>query len=129
QEYWRVMGLQSELVILNEHEADYRDEMQHSLVELAQQPPWAGWLNKPGGIFLLRADGMAPADRSLLAAVARVVLTDDLGDLAQQLDRPAPWLFNEPDVPPEAELRRPAPAPRGLAVPQLVMENGIGGFT
>ena len=129
QEYWRVTGLQSEVVILNEHQADYLDEMQHMLTELGQQPPWAGWLNKPGGIFLLRADGMAEADLSLLAAVARVVLTDNLGDLAQQLERPATWLFTEPDVPPEAELRRPAPASGSVSIPALVMETGLGGFT
>jgi cellobiose phosphorylase len=129
QEYWRVMGLRAEVVLLNEHEADYLDEMQHMLTELVQQPPWAGWLNKPGGIFLLRADGMADAERRLLAAVARVVLTDDLGDLVQQLERPAPWLFTEADVPPETELRRPEPASKPVSIPSLVMENGLGGFT
>ena len=35
----------------------------------------------------------AGADRHLLAAVARVVLRGDLGDLSSQLERPAPWLF------------------------------------
>ena len=129
QEYWRVMGLRAEVVILNEHQADYLDEMQHMLTELLQQPPWVGWLNKSGGIFLLRADGMADPERRLLAAVARVVLTDDLGDLVQQLERPAPWLFSEADVPPAAELRRPAPAPKPVSIPRLVMEHGLGGFT
>jgi cyclic beta-1,2-glucan synthetase len=129
QEYWRVMGLRAEVVILNEHEADYLDEMQHMLTELVQQPPWAGWLNRMGGIFLLRGDGMADADRQLLAAVARVVLTDDLGDLVQQLERPAPWLFTEADVAPGAELRKPALAARPVAIPPLVMDNGLGGFT
>ena len=38
-------------------------------------------------MFLLRSDGMPPADRRLLAAVARVVLRGDLGDLAAQLQR------------------------------------------
>jgi cellobiose phosphorylase len=129
QEYWRVMGLRAEVVLLNEQDADYRDETQQMLTELVQQPPWAGWFNKPGGIFLLRADGMAEADRRLLAAVARAVLTDDLGDLAQQLERPASWLFTEADVPPEAELRRPEPASTPVPIPPLVMRNGLGGFT
>jgi cyclic beta-1,2-glucan synthetase len=129
QEYWRVMGLRAEVILLNEHEADYLDEMQHLLTELVQQPPWAGWLHKAGGIFLLRADGMPDAERRLLAAVARAVLTDDLGDLAQQLERPAPWLFTEADVPPEAELPRPAPASKPVSIPPLVMRNVLGGFT
>ena len=106
QEYWRVKGLRADLVILNEHPADYLDEMQQLLTQLVQEPPWAGWLGKPGGMFLLRADGMADADRRLLAAVARVVLPGDLGDLVPQLERPAPWLYDEDDVPPSAALRR-----------------------
>ncbi|HUE86923.1 MAG TPA: glucoamylase family protein [Vicinamibacterales bacterium] len=129
QEYWRVKGLRAEVVILNEHEADYLDEMQNLLVELLQQPPWAGWLGKPGGFFLLRADGMAEADRRLLAAVARVVLPGDLGDLVQQLERPAPWLYDKHDVPSSAELRWPVGTTGGVSVPLLVMENGLGGFT
>jgi cyclic beta-1,2-glucan synthetase len=94
-----------------------------------QQPPWAGWFGKPGGIFLLRSDGMAEADRRLLAAVARVVLPGDLGDLVQQLERPAPWLYDGHDVPTDAELHWPEPAPVPVPVPMLVMENGLGGFT
>ena len=70
QEYWRVKGLRADVVILNEHPADYLDEMQNHLSHLVQEPPWAGWIDKPGGMFLLRADGMPEADRHLLAAVA-----------------------------------------------------------
>ena len=129
QEYWRVKGLRADLVILNEHAADYLDEMQHLLAQLLQELPWAGWVGKPGGMFLVRADGMAPVDRHLLSAVARVVLRGDLGDLAAQLERPAPWLFDGHDVPPGAELQQPEPPAAPPVAPPLVMENGVGGFT
>ena len=129
QEYWRVKGLRADLVIFNEHQADYLDEMQHLLMQMVQESPWVGWLRKPGGMFLLRADGMADADRHLLAAVARVVLPGDLGDLSSQLERPAPWLHDEHDVPRAAELRVPESAAEPIPVPKLVMENGLGGFT
>ena len=129
QEYWRVKGLRADVVILNEHRADYLDEMQNVLSSLVQEPPWAGWIAKPGGMFLLRADGMPDPDRRLLSAVARVVLSADLGDLAPQLARPAPWLYDAHDVPRSAELRAPDAAPAPVAAPPLVMENGLGGFT
>ncbi|HEX6212456.1 MAG TPA: carbohydrate-binding protein, partial [Methylomirabilota bacterium] len=83
----------------------------------------------PGGIFLLRADGMPEADRCLLAAVARVTLQDDLGGLASQLDRPAPWLFPAQDGAASGKLTPPEPASAPVPVPPRVMENGIGGFT
>ena len=130
QEDWRVKGLRADVVILNEHPADYLDEMQRELAALLEEPRWAGWKDKPGGMFLLRSDGMRDADRHLLSAVARVVLRGELGALAPQLDRPAPWL-----------LRRSRHAPcrrhcgsrnrpiEPVTVPPLVMMNGIGGFT
>ena len=116
QEYWRVKGLRADVVILNEHPVDYLDEMQDLLTSLVQEPRWAGWNDKPGGMFLLRADGMAEADRRLLAAVARVVLRGDLGDLAPQLDRPAPWLYaGARRALRSTELRRPEPAATPVA--------------
>ncbi len=129
QEYWRVNGLRMDVVILNEHPADYLDEMHTMLTRLIQEPRWAGWVDKPGGIFLLRTDGMPAADRRLMSSVARVVLRGDLGDLAAQLTRPTPWLFAEQDVAPDAEMTQPEPAAEGVAVPELVMSNGAGGFS
>jgi cyclic beta-1,2-glucan synthetase len=126
QEYWRIKGLRADLVILNEHPVEYLDEVQGLLKNLVQEPRWAGWNDRPGGMFLLRSDGMAEADRHLLAAVARVVLRGDLGELGPQLDRPAPWLYVHDGVPSSAELTPPEPA--SIAVPPLVMENGFGGF-
>ena len=129
QEYWRVKGLRADLVILNEHPVDYLDEMQGLLSSLVQEPPWVGWLGKPGGTFLLRGDGMPEQDRRLLSAVAKVVLPGDLGDLVSQLERPATWLYDEHDVPRSATLDAPAPAAAPVPIPPLVMENGLGGFT
>jgi cyclic beta-1,2-glucan synthetase len=78
---------------------------------------------------LLRADGMADVDRRLLAAVARVVLPGDLGDLVPQLERPAPWQYDEDDVPPSAALPVPENSDASVSEPPLVMKNGLGGFT
>ena len=74
---------------------------------MLQEPPWARMARETRWHDLLRADGMADVDRRLLAAVARVVLPGDLGDLVPQLERPAPWLYDEEDVPPSARCRAP----------------------
>ena len=83
---------------------------------LLQEPRWSGWLDKPGGMFLLRVRRHArrrppPA----LAAVARIVLRGDLGDLAPQLDRKAPWLSPAEIVPP---IERAAAAEPAAAAPR-----------
>jgi cyclic beta-1,2-glucan synthetase len=129
QEWWRLKGLRADVVILNEHPAEYLDEMQTFLAGVVGEPRWAEWNNVPGGVFLLRTEGMADADRHLLSAAARVVLRGDLGSLATQLDRPAPWLYPAGDVAPSAALRREASASVPVAVPPLVLHNGLGGFT
>ncbi|MGB2714702.1 MAG: glucoamylase family protein [Vicinamibacterales bacterium] len=129
QEYWRVKNLRADLVILNDHPADYLDEVQSQLMNLISEPRWNGWANKPGGMFLLRSDGMPDVDRHLLSAVARIILRGDLGELGPQLDRKAPWLSPAEIVPPSSRLRPPKPAPVPVSFGPRVMENGIGGFT
>jgi cellobiose phosphorylase len=82
-------GLRPTSSILNEQKTDYLDEMQQLLLQMVQESPWVAGSRSQAGTFLLRADGMAEADRQLLGAVARVVLPGDLGDLSSQLERPA----------------------------------------
>ncbi|HET7216637.1 MAG TPA: glucoamylase family protein, partial [Vicinamibacterales bacterium] len=129
QEYWRVKDLRADVIILNEHPAEYLDETQHALTALVQEPRWANWNNRPGGMYLIRADGMRDADRRLLAAVARVVLRGDRGDLAAQLDHPAPWLSIDETLPAADAPSGPPLAAMPVRVPPLLMANGIGGFT
>src|SRR6185436_6325445 len=129
QEYWRVKDLRADLVILNDHAVDYLDEVQAQLTGLLSEPRWNAWLNRPGGAFLLRSDGMPEADCHLLSAVARIVLRGDMGDLGPQLDRKAPWLPAADIVPPSSRLQAPKPSSSPVPIGPRVMENGIGGFT
>ena len=88
--------------------------------------------HRPGGAYLLRGERMTEAERTLLASVARAVLSGDRGELANQLDRPHPT----PEVyEPEAHVLL-TPADVGASatnlpaaeVPTLVLANGRGGF-
>jgi cyclic beta-1,2-glucan synthetase len=88
QEYWRLKGLSADVVILNEHPVSYFDEMHAQLVALLDNGPWRTWKHRPGGAYLLRGDRMTEAERILLAAVARGVLSGERGDLASQLQHP-----------------------------------------
>ncbi len=120
----------ADVVILNEHPAEYLDETQNFLAGLVQEPRWAGWLDKPGGMFLLRSDGMPEPDRRLLAAAARVVVRGDLGELSSQLERPAPWLFQDDDRAGDGRDRAAGVPPSSrFRSRRVIMENGLGGFT
>lgn len=130
QEYWRLKGLAADVVILNEQAIGYRDEVHEQLETMLKSGSWAAWKDRPGGVFLLRADGLGESGRLLLAAAARAILSSDGGDLSAQLDMPVP----EPEWPEAFAPRRStgsaavsgvAPAPD---VPPLALANGLGGF-
>jgi len=128
QEYWRLKGLSADVVILNEHPVSYLDEVHAQLTALLDNGPWRTWKHRPGGAHLLRGDRMPEAERVLLAGVARAVVADDRGPLAQQLDRPPHRAPAPEDV---AAARKPAPDPPPStppAVPPLALAKGIGGF-
>ena len=131
QEYWRLKGLDAEVVILNEHPASYLDEMHEQLQALLESGPWAAWKHRPGGVFLLRGEGMPEAERRLLMASARALLSGERGGLAEQLELP----FPQPRWPRTMAARLLPAAPtmqeRGPEVepPPLDHANHLGGFT
>jgi cyclic beta-1,2-glucan synthetase len=128
QEYWRLKGLTVDLVILNEHHADYRDEMQQQLEALVATGLWAAWRGRPGGVFLLRSDGMGEDEVVHFKSGARVVLRGQRGDLAAQLvvtaSKPEPEPPFVPTMPGLAGID-PAPEP---PVGALRIANELGGF-
>jgi cyclic beta-1,2-glucan synthetase len=140
QEYWRLKGLIADVVILNEHPVGYVDEMQAQLAALLDSGPWSAWKHRPGGTYLLRGDRMAPAERTLLEAVARAVLSGDRGELRGQLDRPHPVQARAaPDALATSTSLRNSTHDGGDAgrdiggelqprVPPLSLANGLGGF-
>jgi cyclic beta-1,2-glucan synthetase len=79
QEYWRLMGLSADVVILNEHPASYLAEMHERIQGLLEKGTWAAWRHRPGGVFLVRTDSMSEAQRTLLLAAARAVLSGGQG--------------------------------------------------
>ena len=125
--YWRLKGLPVELVILNEDTSVYRQSLHDEITGLIASGIEAPLLDKPGGIFVRRVEQMPHEDRVLLQTVARVVLDDERGTLAQQLERrsqlelPVPLLLPSRTALPAAVT---PPAPR-----ELLFWNGYGGFT
>src|SRR6185312_11487262 len=130
--YWRVKGLAADLVIWNEDQSGYRQALQEEILGVIGSSADASLLDKRGGIFVRRLDQMSEDDKILMQTVARVIVTDSGGTLANQMDR---RVRGEVRVPPLATTRRrqkepvtPKQTPR-LERPDLVAFNGIGGFT
>jgi cellobiose phosphorylase len=125
--YWRMKGLPVDLVILNEDASVYRQSLHDQIINLIAAGIEAQMLDKPGGIFVRRLEQVSSEDRVLLQSVARVVLSDENGTLAEQLDRLG---TPSPIIPLLVPTRSPfRDLPRPLAPRELVFNNGLGGFT
>jgi cyclic beta-1,2-glucan synthetase len=129
--YWRLKGLQVDLVILCEEATTYREELHQELQNTIRASDEHNLVDRPGGIFLRKVEHLTPDDRTLLLTAARVVLQGNRGSLAAQLERVRP----QPELPPPLairERRRPSSAPATPAAslpPDLLFANGYGGFT
>src|ERR1044072_3733427 len=87
-EYLHYKGLNIDLVILNDNPTTYLQNLQKELETVVRTSGLGLLHDKPGGVFLRRADQMPEADRILLHSVARAVIVCDRGNLDEQLERP-----------------------------------------
>jgi len=125
-EYLRLKGLVFDLVILNEHAPSYIQSLQDELMRQTRMSGGQALLDKPGGIFIRRADLMPAEDVVLLKTVARVTLSPDKGSLEEQLTRrPIVHEMPAPLVPAIAKRRFKDLSP---SLPSRSFFNGLGGF-
>ena len=133
--YWRLKGLSVDLVIWNEDRAVYRQLLQDQITGLISAGVGPKVIDRPGGIFVCRAEQLADEDRILIQSVARVIVSDRRGTLSDQVTR-----RSQADLrPPHLTLPRFRPtrsyrpdavdASRTGRTGDLMFDNGIGGFT
>jgi cyclic beta-1,2-glucan synthetase len=125
--YWRLQGLKSDLVILNEEASSYEQPMTDELRRLIQGYAEHTGLDVAGGIFLRQADQMPEDDLTLLLAAARVVLVAARGPLAQQLAAMPDTVWEFPARLKTRSMGQEPSAP--LPFMELNYFNGLGGFS
>lgn len=125
--YWRMKGLTVDLVILNEDVSVYRQSLHDQITSLIASGIEAQMLDKPGGIFVRRLEQIPNDDRVLLQSVARIVLDDEKGTLAEQLEHRSVLEQLVPALTPTRSRSADLPAP--LPQRELIFPNGFGGFT
>jgi cyclic beta-1,2-glucan synthetase len=125
--YWRMKGLTVDLVILNEDVSVYRQSLQDEITNLISSGIEAQMLDKPGGIFVRRLEQIPNEDRVLLQAAARIVLDDEKGTLAEQLEHRSVVDLSVPALVPMRSGYSDGPVP--LPPRELIFPNGLGGFT
>lgn len=127
--YWRQKGLVLDLVIWNEDQAGYRQQLQELIMGIVTSGSEAALLDRPGGIFVRPAQQLCEEDRCLTLSVARLVLSDSRGTLAEQLHHRRPPASPAAFEPTPAMARVQADNPAVTAPPALRLANPYGGFS
>ena len=124
--YWRMHGLMTDLLILNEEAGGYRRPLHEALELMIQSYAATSGEDRRGGIYLLDADVIPPEDLTLLRVVASVVIVGARGTLPLQLG----LKMDAPDLPePMVSKRDPRDPSAVLPFMDLAYFNSLGGFT
>ncbi len=127
--YWRLKGLKTDLVIWNEDRAGYRQVLQEQILGLIAAGAEANIIDKPGGIFLRSAEQIPNEDRILIQSVARIIITDSGGSLAQQASHHTPADIRTPRLMPVKSYGKEQSPAASTPRTDLLFFNGFGGFT
>lgn len=127
--WWRLKGLAVDLVIWNEDHAGYRQRLQDQIVSLVASGTLTGVPDLPGGIFVRQAAQISAEDRLLFQSVARAVITDCRGTLAEQLDHRALTELRMPRFAASRAHQAEAPTAPPWTWPERILCNGLGGFS
>ncbi|MBN1248170.1 MAG: hypothetical protein JXC32_10970, partial [Anaerolineae bacterium] len=134
--YWRHRDLKIDVVLFNEKDVGYEQELNQQLRQLLHRSGSDAWVNTRGGIFVINAGRLDQASRTLLLTAARVVFSGEAGGFEEQLQalkRQRTWLpALVPSRPTEtqtategrSEFVAPVERPGDLR-----FDNGYGGFS
>ena len=128
--YWRLKGLVVDLVVWNEEYAGYRQGLHDQIMGLIAAGSVADLTDQPGGIFIRNGEQISEEDRILFQAVARIIISDSQGSLAEHLQRRVHG--QKASMPNLSQTRTHREPPATLtASPRtdLMFFNGTGGFT
>jgi cellobiose phosphorylase len=125
--YWRQKGLVVDLLIWNEDQAGYRQQLQDAIMGLVTSGSEATLVDRSGGIFVRTAQQMSTEDRTLILSVARLVLNEGSGTLAEQIHRRRVAPVHVPFLATRRYLPTPT-LPTSPAAP-LLLSNDYGGFS
>ena len=127
--YWRVKGLDVDLVIWNDDHAGYRQILHEQILGLIAAGIESNPTDRSGGIFVRNVDQISDEDQILMQTVARAIITDRLGLLADQINRRSLIRMPVPPLVPLRTIRFDEPVITIIPRTDLIYFNGYGGFT
>ena len=132
-EFWRVKGVETELLIINDHAPGYIDEVQEAIQQSIETSMDRERVNKRGGVFIHRSDKMPDEDLTLILSVAHMILDGMLPNLSEYLRDKSDTTSWYKDVNTQANVSaivkdEPADDELKKHTENLHFFNGYGGF-
>jgi cyclic beta-1,2-glucan synthetase len=128
--YWRSHHATVNLVILNDQDTGYALDLHNAIQRQIRRMGADASLNQRDGIFMLRTDQLQSADKILFETVAGVILDEKAGTLAEHALRLTAQPTRLPEFTPSlSPARDPEPTPPLQFPDDLLMDNGLGGFS
>jgi cyclic beta-1,2-glucan synthetase len=128
--YWRSHHVTVNLVILSEQDTGYTLELNNSIYRQIQLMGAEASINQRDGIFMLRKDQLQDTDKILFETMAGVILDEKDGALAEHALRLTHQSIHLPEfIPSLPGSHDPESTPSLQPPDDLVMENGLGGFS
>jgi len=125
-EYWLLMDLKVDLVILSDEEYNYTQPLYRLISDIVASSQMHDIANKPGDIYILEKNKMPVEEVNLLYAVARLTLLGDGRTMTEQIS-----IQPEQLLPKKIEFKKTArefEQPQNKE-PELMFFNGLGGFS
>jgi cyclic beta-1,2-glucan synthetase len=127
--YWRAHGLSVDLVIWNEDQSGYRQNLHDKIVEVINARGEGNLIDKPSGIFIRKLEQISAEDRILMQTVARIIISDSAGTLAEQMDRHPAMEVAIPELAITRARQGEVTVAGKQPMSDLTAFNGIGGFS
>ncbi|MDP9176783.1 MAG: carbohydrate-binding protein [Gemmatimonadota bacterium] len=132
-QYWRLKGITCDLVILSLHPPTYLQELADELLATVLASSESGFIDRPGGVYIRRADLLKPEDVELLYSIARIQVDCDGLGLGNFLEFPHvedDYSARVASAAPEVLARElVAPVVTGIARPSRPVPAGVPAVT
>ena len=126
QRYLRSCGVRLDLVLVEEQASGYSKDGSGTLRHLLAANDLEGWRSRNGGVFVIPADQTPDSEIQHLEACAHVVLDTRDHSLEASLRRKEE---SPPKLPRFEPTQSTGSSAKRLPRPELLFDNGIGGFT
>ena len=127
--YWRLKGLAVDLMIWNEDRGGYRQLLQEQIMGLIAAGVEAHVMDRQGGIFVRPRSRYRTKTAYCCNRLRAPSSPTAVATLMDQINRRGPAEVRVPRLKPTRPQRAELPAATGLPRRDLILFNGLGGFT